>query len=442
MVSSVLPLIGSRGMHDNASQDHTMQAKHPQSTQMRGSSRSSTQHTTTSIQMQAELETHLTALFSSIAESHSSQQRSSGNTPSSSSATPPNSKGESSGSAKKTPSSSSSSSDPKLSSDQPPSTHHLDFVRTNAAEISHALLAALNPHSHISTSVRIRNIMIALIGSLIIAGGIAYLFRDKLKENISEQTADVASRSLGNAEVQSQVNVLTAEVLRKLLNDPVIMENCLGFLQTLFASPETKQSLITLLQGTLRDPETLVMVSGFASELLTDIMNRPETVEQLTLLLRKAITEPGNEQALQVLFKSFAVDAKTQEMIAELAKKAALDVMNDPQVKTTAVDFIKDVTSDTSLQQSTGDALWGAVKHAVRPSWFHGHAHVKTTKQIVDQSATGAPIEEVTTQVTFPSVAVVKDEPLTDSTLAITQPTTVTEEVVDLDDAQPPTVPK
>lgn len=133
---------------------------------------------------------------------------------------------------------------------------HPNFYR----HLSEELLAALNPHSHITTSVRIRNIMIALIGCFAISALGVYIFRDNLKANLSEQTADVATRSLSSAEVQSQVNLLSAEIVRKLLNDPVIMENCLGFLQTLFASAETKASLVTLLQGTLQDPATLTMV--------------------------------------------------------------------------------------------------------------------------------------------------------------------------------------
>jgi hypothetical protein len=52
-----------------------------------------------------------------------------------------------------------------------------------------------------------------------------------------------------------------------------------------------------------------------------------------------------------------------------------LDVLNDPQVKETTIAFIKSVTGDVSVQQSTGDAMWNAVKHAVRPAWLSKHAH-------------------------------------------------------------------
>lgn len=44
--------------------------------------------------------------------------------------------------------------------------------------------------------------------------------------------------------------------------------------------------------------------------------------------------------------------------------------MNNDEVKAAAISFIKDVTSDRSVQQNTGDALFQAVKYALKPSWL------------------------------------------------------------------------
>lgn len=192
-------------------------------------------------------------------------------------------------------------------------------------------------------------------------------------------------------------------------------------------------------------------------------MNKPETLDQLTALLRRAISEPGNEKALQVLFKNFIDDKKTQQLIAELgqwgdniessreepaaewviraeshshaflllrsvtclslsfpAKQAALDVLNDPSVKSTAVDFVKSVTSDTSLQQSTGDAMWEAVKHAVRPNWLTRHSHVTVVDSTRDERNAAAPaaitITHTSTEPTDPNTAadIAIDQPHTD----------------------------
>jgi hypothetical protein len=192
-----------------------------------------------------------------------------------------------------------------------PAIDHMDHKHT-----LHDLVAALNPRSHMTTSTRIRNIAVALIGVLVLSTGVLYIFRDQVKDGISKQTADVAKRSIVDQGVQQQVNELSSDVVQKLLNDPVIMSNCLSFLQTLFASPETRQSLATLLQATLKDPATQDQLSVLASELLKSILDKPDTLTQLTQLLRKAIMEPGNEQALTVLFKKFVDEPETQVLVA------------------------------------------------------------------------------------------------------------------------------
>jgi len=255
---------------------------------------------------------------------------------------------------------------------------------------SHAVASLLaNLHS-IPTRSNIRHLILAGLGVIGVTGILLYVFRDPLKANLSEQTADVAKRSLTSSEVQMQVNMLSAEVVRKLLNDPVIMANCLSFLQTLFAAPETKASLGALLQATLKDEQNLHLLSAFASALLADVLSKPETLAQLIALLRSAIQEPGNEMALQVLFKKFVDDPNTQKMVADIAKRAALDVLNDETVKETAIAFLKSVTSDASVQKSTGDALWNAVKYTLRPAWLSHVDHAAQQARKVEAVASAA----------------------------------------------------
>jgi len=212
-----------------------------------------------------------------------------------------------------------------------------------------------------------------------LGGVLIYVFRDPLKANLSVQTADVAKRSLTDENVQAQVNVLTADVVHNLLENPALMAQVLVFLNKVMAAPETRASVVQLLQLTANDPATLALMAKFAAALLADLMARPETLSQLTKLLRDAVTAPGNEQALQVLFKSFANEPATQQLVAELAKKAAMDVMRDEAVRAAAKDMIQNVTGDVEVQKSSGEAMWNAVKFAIKPSWFggkHGHGHV------------------------------------------------------------------
>lgn len=259
---------------------------------------------------------------------------------------------------------------------------HSSTYSRQVREISAALT-----NLHLSSRVSWSKIVMALGAVTGVAGLLIYIFRDPLKANLSEQTADVAKRSLNSTEVQTQVNVLSADVVQGLLNNPAVMAQSQAFLTRLMAAPDTRANLVTLLQATANDPETLALMSKFSAALLADLASRPDTLAQLTNLLRSAITNPGNEQALQVLFKSFAAEPNTQRMVADLARAAALDVLNDDAVKEAAKQFLKDVTADTAVQKSTGDALWNAVKFSLKPSWLgrSGHGH-QTPGEIIAEA--------------------------------------------------------
>jgi hypothetical protein len=171
------------------------------------------------------------------------------------------------------------------------------------------------------------------------------------------------------------------------------------------AAPETRASLVALLQQTAADPATLALLSRFASSLLADLARRPETLAQLTQLLRDAITAPGNEQALQVLFATFAAEEKTQRLVADLAKKASMDVLADESVRAAAKDMIQNVTNDVQVQKSSGEAMWNAVKFAIKPSWMGGghHRHAaKTTTTTDEPSIAAAAAAEAATNLDAP----------------------------------------
>ena len=330
---------------------------------------------------------------------------------------------------------------------------------SQAREITSTLLASL----HLSSRTRLRSVLLGLAGALGLAGLLIYVFRDPLKANLSEQTADVAKRSLTSSEVQLQVNALSADVVQTLLANPAVLGQCQAFVGRLLALPETRRALVALLAATAQDPQALDVLSKFSARLLAELMARPDTLAQLTALLRAAITSPGNELALQVLFKSFAADPKTQAMLAELAKRAAVDVLNDPAVRDTAKQALKDVTADASVQKSTGDAMWNAVKYSLKPHWLgavtsastsasasaaaapHSPASHQTQEQInqeadatpddMDQNISPPPYSEVATE------AAIADQQQQQQQQATTTTTTTTTLVPAQDAATSPTEP-
>lgn len=166
------------------------------------------------------------------------------------------------------------------------------------------------------------------------------------------------------------MNVLSQELIQNLLSDPNILSKALVFLEHLMDDPTTKQTLIRLLQRLMTDREMQKNVSEFTSQIIYDVMKKPETEIQLGQLFRRAILQKDNQDALYVLLKEFIESEKTKQLVIDLAHEVTHNVLNDENVKIAATTFVKDILSDSGLQQQSGDFAWNAVKNALKPKWF------------------------------------------------------------------------
>jgi uncharacterized membrane-anchored protein YjiN (DUF445 family) len=179
--------------------------------------------------------------------------------------------------------------------------------------------------------------------------------------------------------VRQQVNVLSQELIQNLLSDANILSKALVFLEHIVDNPTTKQTLIRLLQRLMTDHEMQKYVSEFTSQIIYDVMKKPETEIQLGQLFRRAILQKDNQDALYILLKTFIDDQRTKQMLTNLAHDVTHQVLNDESVKIAATTFVKDILNDSGLQQQSGDFAWKAVKNALKPKWFTNHAKSPTS---------------------------------------------------------------
>ncbi len=170
------------------------------------------------------------------------------------------------------------------------------------------------------------------------------------------------------------MNILSQELIQNLLSDANILSKALVFLEHIMDDPATKQTLIRLLQRLMTDREMQNNVSEFTSQIIYDVMKKPETEIQLGQLFRRAILQKDNQDALYILLKTFVDDQKTKQILSNLAQEISLQVLNDESVKLAATAFVKDILNDSSLQQQSGDFAWNAVKNALKPKWFTNQA--------------------------------------------------------------------
>ncbi|CAF2949395.1 unnamed protein product [Rotaria sp. Silwood2] len=261
------------------------------------------------------------------------------------------------------------SSSSKKHSETTPTRSHL-----SASEISEMVLRRLHFHEQ-------RGVVKALVigsGIIIISTVIfLYVFRKPLKNQTVAQVADVAKNS-----VKQQVNVLSQELIQNLLSDPNILSKALAFLERVMDDPSTKQTLIRLLQRLMIDREMQQNVTEFTSQIIYDVMKKPETELQLGQLFRRAILQKDNQDALYILLKEFVDDDKTKQMLTNLALEVSHQVLNDEDIKIATKEFLKDILNDSSLQEQSGYFAWSAFKNALKPKWFTSHA--KTINSIVN----------------------------------------------------------
>jgi hypothetical protein len=279
-------------------------------------------------------------------------------------------------------------------SPHPQATSHLYDV---ASDVSNIILTRLQlqESSRVVKGIVLVSIVMGVIGSVV------YVFREFLKERTVTQVSDIAQRTLETDQVQTQVSILTHDLIRKLLTDTTVQQSTLLFVQRLLADDSTRQSVQILLQNLLNDSKTIVLGSQYAQKIAENVMNSPQTKEQLASLLRSAVLAPENKEALQILFKNFMNDEKTVEIFTEKLIIAAQNVLNDGAVKLNATEFAKSILNDATLQQTTGEALWGSVKSAFKPKWF---SHEPTI--IIPQAAkayNGGEIVQITPANVIPS---------------------------------------
>ena len=202
----------------------------------------------------------------------------------------------------------------------------------------------------------------------------AYMFRDSVKTSTAEQVADVAKRSLADSDVQQQVNSLSQEVVHRLLTDPAVLSTALAFTTRLLHEPSTQQALSGLLSRLLHDPATLQQAHDFSTQLVHSLTSS-EQVQRLTAeLVKGAIAQADNKTQLIALLQSVVNDERSLLELRKVGSASAHDVLNDRSVQEHMTAFVKQCLADHSLQQTAGEALWGAVRYSFRPKWGNGRA--------------------------------------------------------------------
>ena len=228
---------------------------------------------------------------------------------------------------------------------------------------------------HLSEQTRFVKGVVLGVSLLAVLSLSAYLFRDSVKTTTAEQVADVAKRSLADSDVKDQVNTLSQDVVHRLLTDQAVLSTALQFSQRLLHEPGTQTALLNLLQRMLADPKTLEWGKEFSTRLVGQLTADEKVQRQVAELVKGALMQDNNRESLITLLKDTVNDERSMAELRKVGSQSARDVMNDEAVQQRMTEFMKGVLADSSLQQQAGDALWGAVRHSIRPTWGKAAPH-------------------------------------------------------------------
>ncbi|KAF0974028.1 hypothetical protein FDP41_006959 [Naegleria fowleri] len=243
-----------------------------------------------------------------------------------------------------------------------------------------------------------------LIISLVVISVVIYKFGENIKNFFSQHGADVASKSLESKNLKMSAEQLSKDVVQQVLSDPKTVEQAVNFLSQLFARKDTQDLLVALLLQVLKDPTTQTYVSKFVKEivamyLLHDeqtmqvtadfvyrILQKPETKDQLVILLNNALQDESFRQSVAEMFSAVILYDVVKKSGAELGSDAVHTVLEDQNVKQHAESFITAVLLNQKIQHDAGFALWEALKVSLTPTWFYHPP--KTEQQGAEQGAT------------------------------------------------------
>ena len=100
---------------------------------------------------------------------------------------------------------------------------------------------------------RSRSTLYAIAAACVGLGCVIFVFRKETKEAVVQELSDVASRSLGEQNMQAQAAMVTIQTLQALLEHGETVQRSVTFLSAVAEHEQTREALIKLLVSALKD---------------------------------------------------------------------------------------------------------------------------------------------------------------------------------------------
>lgn len=214
-------------------------------------------------------------------------------------------------------------------------------------------------------------------------GAVLYACEDMIKDYISGETADVASRTLEEDKVQ----VTTKAFVEQMLSDPSVQSTTNDFVAGQLSSDHTREIVSRVAAQVLVQASTQAAATSLSRQVVNTLLGDQDTVNRFGALMQRAVLLPDSKAAAAVVMQDALAQQRTLDMASQLAadvlatdrvqerlNAAALAsahaTLADPEIMRHTKEFMAEVLRDQRLAEEGGNAIWNSVAVAFTPRWL------------------------------------------------------------------------
>jgi len=216
----------------------------------------------------------------------------------------------------------------------------------------------------------------ALIALLVLSIVLLTAFGKEIRQQVTQNTGDVAADVLSHAELQIRASDLAKAVINEVITDKDIHDKVALFVQDLLADQYVRHSVAELLVWSLKSesvreslywllahPET----QDSTAKLMYDVLQSASVKQATAELGQWVIAQPNTYAVTQDMMQALFASQPILDQGTKFMTYAAYESMADPSVVDQCARLMEGVLGDPRVQKRGGDAVWGAMTWMLNP---------------------------------------------------------------------------
>lgn len=221
-----------------------------------------------------------------------------------------------------------------------------------------------------------------MFGLLLAVGGLVYLWRDRIKKRMTEEAAELTSRTMQHESIQKSAEMVGKSLAHEILHDATVAQAATKLTRDVLLQQETRDAALDLVLWIVERDESRQVVRSLLKAVVIDLAQDDEVVDELASMAARALKRESARNAVvdlgaKLLDDEITLDAATRLAIRLLDREdaramlgatfadAAHRALDDRDVRNHASTAAREALSDRRVQKSAGDALWNAYKYSI-----------------------------------------------------------------------------